>query len=134
MLLLGLSLSIKAQLKIYGGKNHDQFLGCMTCDGEKPYSIWSPLSDFGSTHNPKSIWNERGKYGSVTSDYSPYNVKAKYPPSIVDGNGKFKGYLTINKNYPNRLNGALVDLIVEKREVVLKDGVETYAHLFKPVN
>ena len=106
----------------------------MTCDGEQPYSIWSPLSDYGSTHNPKSIWNERGKYGSKTSNYSPYNTKAKYPPRVIDSNGKFKGYLTVNKKNPDRLQGAIADLICDRRDMVLKDGVERYAKIFTPIN
>lgn len=130
------SIAAKAQngAKIYGGKNYDQFLGCMDCDGETPNSIWSPLSDYGSTHNPKSIWNENGVYGSVTSNFSPYNPKAKYPPRVIDKDGKCAGYLTVNKNNPKRLAGSVADLICFKRDMVLKDGVEKYADIFSRVN
>jgi hypothetical protein len=130
------AFTAKAQgtLNIYGGKNHDQFLGCMNCNNEKPNSIWSPFTDYGSSHNPKSIWNERGLYGSVKSNYSPYNPKAKYPPQIVDGNGKCVGYLTVNKNNPGRIVGKVADLICFKRDMVLKDGVEKYAEIFSQVH
>lgn len=96
MLLITIAaFTAKAQgtLKIYGGKNHDQFLGCLNCDGETSNSIWNQFTDYGSTHNAKSIWNIQGIYGSVTSDFSPYNAKAKYPPQVVDGTGKSVGYL-----------------------------------------
>lgn len=129
------SVAAKAQgrTKIYGGKHYDQFLGCFDCDSLTPKSIWSPFSDYGSAHNPKSIWNERGKYGSVTSNYSPYNPKTKYPPRVVDGNGKLLGYLTVNKDNPNRLQGMIADLICFKRDMVLQDGVETYGEIFEKV-
>jgi len=132
-LFLFASLGAKAQpkLKIYGGKNHHQFLGCMTCDGEEPYSIWSPLSDFGSTHNPKSIWNERGIYGNKTSDYSPYNEKAKYPPLVLDENGKSYGYLTINKQNPKRSWYSFVNMVSDKRDEIVKDIPKYAERLFK---
>ncbi|MBB6109696.1 hypothetical protein SAMN05421821_105115 [Mucilaginibacter lappiensis] len=124
----------QSKLKIYGGKNYDQFLGCMTCDDDEPNSIWSPLSDYGSTHKAKSIWNKNGVYGSEKSNYSPYKINAKYPPRVIDGNGKVVGYLTINKSNPNRLKGSVADLICDKRDMVLKDGVERYAKIFSRVN
>lgn len=116
--------------KIYGGKHYDQFLGCLDCDGETSNSIWSPYTDYGSTHNAKSIWNEKGCYGSVKSNYSPYNPRAKYPPRVVDENGKLLGYLTVNKDNPSRLQGTIADLVCFKRAMVLKDGVEKYAEIF----
>jgi hypothetical protein len=130
------AFTAKAQgtLNIYGGKNHDQFLGCMNCDNEKPNSIWSPFTNYGSTHNAKSIWNERGLYGSVKSNYSPYNPKAKYPPRVVDGDGKLLGYLTVNKNNPRRLEGSIADLICFSRDTVLQDGVATYGKQFEQIN
>lgn len=51
-------------------------------------------------------------------------INAKYPPRVIDGNGKVVGYLTINKNNSNRLKGSVADLICDKRDMVLKDGVE----------
>lgn len=130
------SFSAKAQskLRIYGGKNYDQFLGCMICDGEDTASIWSPFTIYGSSHNQKSIWNVNGVYGSTTGNLSPYNPKAKYPPRVVDLNGKCIGYLTVNKNNPARLPGSVADLICFKRDMVLKDGVERYAEIFSRVN
>ncbi len=97
------SFNLKAQtkLKIYGGKSHDQYLGCLDCATDDLKSVWCIFGDYGSTHSAKSIWNEIGLYGSKSSNYSPFNKKAKYPPLILDENGKSHGYLTINKNNPN---------------------------------
>jgi len=33
-LIIFTSLSVKAQLNVYGGKNHDEFLGCIDCTTE----------------------------------------------------------------------------------------------------
>ena len=134
IIFISFNANAQSKLKIFGGKNYDQFLGCMTCDDDEPNSIWSPLSDYGSAHNAKSIWNKNGVYGSIKSNLSPYKINAKYPPRVIDGNGKVVGYLTINKNNPNRLKGSVADLICDKRDMVLKDGVERYAKIFSRVN
>ncbi|MGF7077478.1 hypothetical protein ABIC84_005448 [Mucilaginibacter sp. 3215] len=41
LLIIIIACTAKAQskLNIYGGKNHDQFLGCMNYDNEQPHSI-----------------------------------------------------------------------------------------------
>jgi hypothetical protein len=113
--------SPKEQFKIYGGKNHDQFLGCMTCDDEDSNSIWSSYSDYGSMHNPNSIWNPDGKYGSKTSNYSVFNEKAKYPPIILDENGKLYGYFTVNKKFPKRATNRMTEYICKWRDEIVED-------------
>jgi hypothetical protein len=126
------SFDVKAQptLKIYGGKNHDQFLGCITCDTNNLNSVWSEFSDYGSTHHTLSIWNEIGVYGSKKSDYSPFNEKAKYPPLIIDQNGKSYGYLTINKKNPNRSWFSVADIICDDRNEIVKDIPKYYTRIF----
>ena len=133
---LVISVAVKAQgkTKIYGGKHYDQFLGCFDCDDKTPDSIWSIFNDYGSSHSAKSIWNEMGRYGSLTSNFSPYNPKAKYPPRVVDENRRILGYLTVNKNNPNRLQGSIADLICFSRDAVIQDGIENYARIFEKVN
>ncbi len=132
LLFILLSFNLKAQtkLKIYGGKNHDQYLGCMTCATDDLNSIWCIFGDYGSTHSDKSIWNERGIYGSKKSNYSPYNEKAKYPPLLLDENSKSYGYLTINKNNPKRSWDSFVNMISERREEIVKDIPQYYKRLF----
>lgn len=72
IIFISINANAQSKLKIFGGKNYDQFLGCMTCDDDEPNSIWSPLNDYGSTHKAMSIWNKNGVYGSKKSNYSPY--------------------------------------------------------------
>lgn len=124
------SLHLKAQFRIYGGENHDQFLGCLSCAPDDLKSIWSSYSDYGSMHKANSIWNPDGKYGSKTSNYSPFNEKAKCPPVILDKNGKSYGYFTINKKFPNRSVNGMANSICEEREEIIKDIPGYYKSLY----
>ena len=80
------------------GSDHDVFLGCLNSNKYDSKSIWNEYGTYGSKYNSKSIWNEYGTYGSSYSAYSPWNDYASYPPVIVDEEGNFYGYLTINTN------------------------------------
>lgn len=115
------SVNVNAQLKIYGGKKHTQFLGCLTCDTDDLNSIWSSYSDYSSMHKANSIWNPDGVYGSKTSDYSPFNEKAKYPPILLDRSGKSYGYFTINKAFPNRTLNGMATYICKWRDEIVED-------------
>jgi hypothetical protein len=123
---------VKAQTKwnLYGGKNYDQYLGCLDCATDNLNSIWCEFSDYGSTHHALSIWNEVGVYGSKTSDFSPFNEKAKYPPLIINQNGKSLGYFTINKKFPNRSRLSLPNSISERRDEIVKDIPKYYTRIF----
>ena len=125
-----ISHNSKEQFKIYGGKKHDQFLGCMTCDTEDLNSIWSPYSDYGSMHNANSIWNPDGKYGSKTSNYSPFNEKAKYPPIILDEKGKSYGYFTVNRKFPKRVSNIMTEYICKWRDEIVEDIPGSYKTVF----
>lgn len=115
------------QLHIYGGKNHDQYLGCLTCSNDQLKSIWCTFGDYGSRHMPNAIWNELGKYGSANNKYSPFNVKAKYPPIILDDHKRSHGYFTINKNNQQRSNNYLAADICEDIDQIREDIVSWYS-------
>ncbi len=92
------SIHVQAQhLHIYGGDNHDVYLGCLTSSPYDSKSIWNEYGTYGNEYNSKSIWNEYGTYGNEYSSYSPWNEYASNPPVIVDKEGKFYGYFTVNK-------------------------------------
>ncbi len=129
-ILLSFNLKAQTKLKIYGGKNHDQYLGCMTCATDDLNSIWCIFGDYGSTHSDKSIWNEIGVYGSKKSNYSPFNEKAKYPPLILDESDKSYGYLTINKRNPKRSWLSIANDICERRDEIVKDIPKYYSETF----
>lgn len=123
LLLIFIIFTVNAQSKlgVYGGKNHDVFLGCINCSDQESESVWNIYSDYGSTHSAKSIWNEIGIYGSKKSKYSPFNINAKYPPLIIDKKGKSYGYLTVDKKNPNRTLEPIGQLISENRDQIVKD-------------
>jgi hypothetical protein len=135
VVLFFISFDAKAQLKLklYGGKNHDQFLGYITyIEDDELNSIWSEFSEYGIIHSAKSIWNEEGIYGSKTSDYSPFNINAKYPPQIRDKNGKSYGYLTINKSNPNQSQYGMD--IYNNRDIIVEEGPENYGKIYHTIH
>ncbi len=83
-------------LMIYGGQSHKQFLGCLNCSEYDSNSVMNTYGNFGSSYSSTSISNSYSEYGSPYSQYSACNQYATNPPVIVDSQGNFYGYLTIN--------------------------------------
>jgi hypothetical protein len=105
ILILAFSTSAYAQKKLmlFGGENHDVYLGCFNCSEIAPDSIHNDISKYGSNINPNSIFNDIGQYGSDLSMYSPCNEFATYPPVLVDEDGGFYGYLAVNEFKPKAI-------------------------------
>ena len=85
-------------LLLFGGSGHSEFLGCFNCSKHNSGSICNKHGK-GSKHNSDSIINKYGEFGSKYSSSSPWN---KYSsdnsvPVLVDREGNFYGYFTINK-------------------------------------
>lgn len=93
----GLCTSAQAQtLLIYGGQNHDEYLGQFNGGKHDHESIWNRYGPYGDRHNARSIWNKYGTYGGTYSQYSPWNPYAAHPPVLKDRNGKVYGTFTAN--------------------------------------
>ncbi len=45
-------------LHLYGGQNHDEYLGCLNCDSYDKNSIWNEYGTYGNEYNSYSPWNE----------------------------------------------------------------------------
>lgn len=118
-------------LYIFGGQDHDVYLGKLNANKYDSESIWNEYGTYGSEYNSESIWNEYGTYGGEYSSYSPFNSYASYPPVIVDEEGKFYGYFTINKHKPKRANFDLVNTICKYYKLIRKDVSEWYDEIFK---
>jgi hypothetical protein len=88
------------KLMIYGGKQHDVYLGCLNCEASEPESVFNEFGAYGSRYSPYSLWNALTPYGSVSSYMSPRNPQASDPPIVRDQDGRFQGYLTINNHMP----------------------------------
>ena len=131
-LLIVIGFSVKAEtLYIYGGQNHDVFLGCLNCNNYSQNSIWNEYGKYGSSYNAKSIWNSYGTYGSNYSAYSPWNSYATYPPVIVDADGGFYGYLTINSYKAKRADFGLAMTLYKYYDLIRDDVGKWYDKIFK---
>lgn len=100
---LGYSLA-GGKLVLYGGKGHEQYLGCLSCSKYELESITNNYGTYGNRYAANSIWNVYGLYGSKYSPYSWRNPYATQPPVILDEDGNIYGYFTVNKYYPNRVS------------------------------
>ena len=90
-------------LFLFGGPNHDRFLGCLNCIPSEAFSIWNAEGDYGSPLATDCVWNRNGAYGSPASDYSPWNRTSANPPFVVDRAGNFYGYFTRNIKFPDNV-------------------------------
>ena len=126
-----LTITVNAQsLLIFGGKDHDVYLGCLNCNKYSDQSIWNAYGDFGSKYSSKSIWNKYGTYGGEYSSYSPFNKYAANPPVLVDKDGNFYGYFTANAYASKRTNSKLALLIIEYWEAIAEDVSGYYDKIF----
>jgi hypothetical protein len=81
-----------------GRRNHSVFLGCINCDKYDSSALDNRYGEYGSRYSSTSIYNRYGEYGSRYSDTSVCNRLASNPPVVVDPDGNFYGYLTLNNS------------------------------------
>lgn len=81
----------------FGKTGHDVFLGCINCNKNDADAISNEYGTYGSRFSALSIYNQFGAYGSRFSNTSPCNPYGSNPPVIVDTDGNFYAYLTLNK-------------------------------------
>ena len=117
-------------IQIYGGQDHKQYLGCLNCSKFDSNSIWNAYGTYGSKYNSNSIWDSYGTYGGAYSAYSPFNANATYPPVIVDEDGNFYGYLTVNKYQDKRADFKLALTICEYWNLIADNVSDWYDKLF----
>jgi len=118
-------------LHIYGGQDHEIYLGCLNCNDYDKSSIWNEYGDYGNSYKTNSIWNSYGKYGGSYSAESPFNAYAKYPPVIVDKDGKFYGYLTINEYHKDRAEFGLAMTIYKYYDMIRDNVSAWYKKIFE---
>ena len=93
------TIPAEAKLMLFGGTGHDEYLGCLDCSEYATDSICNEFGSHGSEFASDSIFNEFGTYGSEFSSKSPWNAftSSKDVPVLVDEDGGFYGYFTINQ-------------------------------------
>ena len=117
-------------LMIFGGDDHDVYLGKLNASEYDSESIWNEYGSYGNSYSSTSIWNEYSSYGSDYSSYSPFNEYATYPPVIVDAQGNFYGYFTVNEYKSKRAEFNLVLIIYKYYKQIREDVSEWYDEIF----
>ena len=124
------SIASGQTLHLYGGSGHDVYLGCLNCNKYDSSSIWNEYGSYGSKYNSKSIWNNYGTYGSKYNTNSPWNSYGNYPPVVVDKEGNFYGYFTVNKYKAKRADFGLALTIYEYHDQIKEDISLWYDKIF----
>lgn len=89
-----------AKLMVFGGHNHQTYLGCLNCSQYATDSLRNQYGQYGNQYSVNSIWNQFSQFGSQFSMYSACNPYATDPPVIVDQNGAYYGRLSVNVYHP----------------------------------
>jgi hypothetical protein len=132
LLILAYSLKSYSQtLHLYGGQNHDVYLGCLNCNSFDKNSIWNAYGNYGNSYNPKSIWNKFGTYGNDFNTYSPWNAYGSYPPVVVDADGNFYGYFTVNGYNNKRADFGLALTLYKYFKAIREDVSIWYEKIFE---
>jgi len=84
-----------SNLQIFGGPNHDTYLGCLTCSEYNSDSVFNSYGSYGSSYSSQSIHNSYSQFGSPYSQYSACNSMASDPPVVVSETGDYYGRLTL---------------------------------------
>ena len=93
-------ISLAQDLLIFGGSGHDDFLGCLKCNVYSSESVCNEYGTYGNEYGTGNLWNEYSTpYGNEYSISSPWNEysSSNSVPVLVDRNGGFYGYFTINE-------------------------------------
>lgn len=57
-ILISSSVNAAEALLLFGGKNHDEFIGCLNRGKYDDGSVCNKYGDYGSKYSDKSIWNK----------------------------------------------------------------------------
>ncbi len=122
---------VSQTLHLYSGKDNNLYLGCLNCSEFDQNSVWNNYGTYGNKFSQKSIWNEYGTYGSLFSSESPWSEFSTNPPVIVDKEGNFYGYLTVNKFYKKRAEFELALYLYQYHKLIREDLSSWYKKIFE---
>jgi hypothetical protein len=119
-------------LHLYSEQDDDLiYLGCLNCNNYDKNSIWNKYGTYGNSYNAKSIWNKYGTYGNGYNSNCPWNEYASNPPVILDKDGKFYGYFTVNKYKNKRAEFDLALILYKYYDVIRDDVSKWYEKIFE---
>lgn len=113
LLLLSSVALAQGDIFLFGGRNHDVFLGCFSCRSTHRDSLFNEYGSFGGRYGANSIFNPYSQYGGAYGVYSVCNRFSTKAPVLVDEAGGFYGYLTVNRFHPNRVDDLDINRWVE---------------------
>lgn len=116
----GSALAEEPVLLLFGGDDHDKFLGCLNCSKYDLSSVWNKYGEHGSKYNSDSIWNNYGTYGSKYNPLSPWNKYSSDGPVVVDPDGNFYGHFSRNK-YNNQTKVKWLVWILDNYEYLMEN-------------
>ncbi len=92
--------TVFAKTMLFGGAGNKEYLGCLDCNEFSSDSICNGFGKYGNEFSSSGIFNEFAGYGNEFSSKSPWNEfsTSREVPVLVDENGKFYGYFTINEH------------------------------------
>lgn len=91
------SSPVQKELLVFGGDNHTEFLGCLTCSAMDRTSVFNQYGIHGSPYGRASIANHFSANGNAYGRHSACNPYAADPPVVVDREGHYYGTLTVNE-------------------------------------
>lgn len=122
------------ELGLYGGRQQNVYLGCVSCGCYDAQSIWNSVGIYGSKTGAHSIWNEFGSYGSEYSGESAFNENATDPPVVKDAAGNVYGYLTLDRFKQGRMENDLFLLVYEHYKEIREDVTAWYTSSERKLN
>lgn len=91
------------RLSVFGGPDHQTYLGCLSCSRYDASSVFNQYGEFGNKYSMTSIANKYGDFGSKYNVFSACNPYASDPPIVVTDDGHAVGRLTLNKYAADRI-------------------------------
>ena len=95
-------------LLLFGGAEHNIFLGCLNCGEYDESSVWNKYSQYGFG-NTYAIWNRYGEHLNPYSATSVCNSYATDGPLVTDARGSARARFTLNEYAAGSVCAAIGD-------------------------
>ena len=93
---------------IFGGQDHDIYLGNISLQQGDRDSIYNLQGKYGDPNADLSISNKKSIYGSATSALSACNPQATNPPILVNKYNNVLGDFTLNAERETKLSDDVI--------------------------
>lgn len=100
--------ALSNELLLFGGDGNRDYLGCLVCSEYRSDSVCNEFGTYGNEFG-SNMWNEfSSPYGNEFSSCSPWNEfsTSTCVPVLVDRQGNFYGYFTVNYHRSNAVSFA----------------------------